>query len=57
MVRMGYVKVDITGHGNPMADLAGALARFNRAEPDLVFRDAFGHTDNPLRLSSTFRRS
>jgi hypothetical protein len=39
-----------------MDALAQALARFNRAEPDLLFRDAFGHWDTQLRLSSCFRQ-
>ena len=36
--------------------LAEALSRFNRTEPDLLFRDAFGHSANKLQLSSSFRK-
>ncbi len=38
-----------------MWDLAEALSRFNRTEPDLLFRDAFGHAESRLQLASNFR--
>lgn len=42
--------------GIQMDELATALNRFNRAEPDLLFRDAFGHASQNLRLGSDFRK-
>ena len=39
-----------------MHNLAQALERFNRTEPDLLFRDAFGHSGRPLCLSASFRQ-
>jgi hypothetical protein len=37
-----------------MDALARALAQFNRAEPDLLFRDALGHWNTRLGLSDDF---
>lgn len=39
-----------------MESLAQALNRFNRTEPDLLFRDAFGHSGAPMRLGESFRK-
>jgi hypothetical protein len=36
-------------------NLYDALDQFNRTEPDLLFRDAFGHSKEHLRLSHDFR--
>jgi len=39
-----------------MDELAKALNLFNRAEPDLLFRDAFGHDKKNLVLGEDFRK-